>query len=163
MCLLSFAYFSHLTKSLHSYSHFPKPKRLIHLMIRYLMISMYLDKDLELVEEDLKDLEELDRETSSPDQDVRYLRVGYPSSGGFPGSNLGGSTSEQQLRAPRKPSTRNKPRGKAPKGWNRAKRSGRHYHGFYLHTWCDCMLWGSWFCFCLDEENEIVVITRLIA
>jgi hypothetical protein len=41
------------------------------------------------------------------------------------------------------------PRSRAPKGWNRAKRSGRHYHGFYLHTWCDCM-WGNWFCFCFE-------------
>lgn len=97
-----------------------------------------------------EDFEELDLEPSS-DENVRYLRVGYHSSGGFPGgfhgSDFGGSSSGQQLRVPRKPNMNSIPRGRAPKGWNQATRSGRHYHGFYLHTWCDCM-WYNWFCFC---------------
>mmetsp|Transcript_10741 Transcript_10741/g.16194 ORF Transcript_10741/g.16194 Transcript_10741/m.16194 type:complete len:154 (+) Transcript_10741:220-681(+) len=106
-----------------------------------------------------EDLEELDIAETSSDEHVNYLRKDWPGSGGFPGgypdshgSNSGGSNSNsghQQLRLPRKPNMSRMPRSRAPKGWNRAKRNGRHYHGFYLHTWCDCM-WGNWFCFCFE-------------
>jgi hypothetical protein len=132
---------------------------------------MELDGDIE----DLEDLEVLDLEPSS-DENNRYLRVGHGNGGaggklggwggfnsggmgGFnPGDNWGGSNSggwggsnqgssnSGQLRAPRKPNLRNKPR--APQGWKQAKRN-RHYHGFYLHTYCDCVF-GNWFCFCVD-------------
>jgi hypothetical protein len=83
--------------------------------------------------EDLEDLEVLDLEEPSSDETNRYLRVSSSNSG--------------QLRAPRKPNLMNKPR-RAPQGWKQAKRN-RHYHGFYLHTYCDCVF-GNWFCFCLD-------------
>ncbi|KAK1738909.1 hypothetical protein QTG54_010225 [Skeletonema marinoi] len=99
---------------------------------------MDLDEDLE----EVNDLEELDLEESSSGEHARYLRKGWPGSGG---SNSG----HQQLRLPSKPNMSRMPRSRAPKGWNRAKRNGRHYHGFYLHTWCDCM-WGNWFCFCFE-------------
>jgi len=116
---------------------------------------MDLDEDLE----EVNDLEELDLEETSSGEHARYLRKDWPGSGGFPGGypgshggNTGGSNSNsghQKLRLPRKPNMSRMPRSRAPKGWNRAKRSGRHYHGFYLHTWCDCM-WGNWFCFCFE-------------
>ena len=83
---------------------------------------------------------------------------GKPPGGGLkpPGGNSG------QLRVPHRPNMKNMPRGMAPKGWDKA-RGGKggggggggkwggsyHYHGFYLHDWCDCM-WGNWFCFCFD-------------
>ena len=108
-----------------------------------------------------EDLEDLDLEEASSDEHVRYLRTGWPGSGGFPGgypgshgSNSGGSNSNsgQQLRVPSMPNNlkTRASRQRAPKGWDKAKkRSGRHYHGFLLHTYCDCM-WGNWYCFCLD-------------
>ena len=90
---------------------------------------MDLDKGIE----NLEDLDVLELEPSS-DENNRYLRVSSSNSG--------------QLRAPRKPNLRRMPR-QAPRGWKQAKRSSRHYHGFYLHTYCDCAF-GDWFCFCLD-------------
>jgi len=103
-----------------------------------------------------EDLEELDLEEASSDEHVRYLRTGWPDSGGFPGgypgSYGGNSGEEQQLRVPSMPNNlkTRASRKRAPKGWDKAKkRSGRHYHGFYLHTWCDCMA-DNWYCFCLD-------------
>ena len=81
-----------------------------------------------------EDLEDLDLEEASSDEHVRYLR------------------GEQQLRVPSMPNNlkTRASRKRAPKGWDKAKkRSGRHYHGFYLHTWCDCMA-DNWYCFCLD-------------
>jgi len=78
-----------------------------------------------------EDLEELDLAETSSDEHVRYLRKGWPGSGGFPGGypgshggNTGGSNSNsghQQLRLPRKPNMSRMPRSRAPKGWNRAK------------------------------------------
>jgi hypothetical protein len=110
------------------------------------------------LDEDFGEVEDL--ETSS-DENARYLRVSYPGRGGFrggfpggfPGSSPdGGSSSGQQLKVPLKPRMRGMPRKQAPKGWDKAKKKGKQYKGFYLHHWCDCQ-WGSnWFCFCFDFD-----------
>ncbi len=110
-----------------------------------------------------EDLEELDIEVASSDEDVRHLRQDHqgnfnfnnnnPFSPGRGGGGNSGGPNSFELKLPRRPDKNRMPRAKKPKGWNKAfnnRGSGRHYHGFWPHPWCHCY-YGHWYCLCLDH------------